>query len=140
MPVVSAMEKDMLFKVANLFFFVFHVALIFFNLFAWIPGSTRKWNLLTLLLTGCSWFLLGILYGFGYCFLTDWHWQIRERLGYSTESNSYIHFLITELTPLSLSEDVVDIWTAVFFFLALAISIAINLRDSRRRRAQRRAK
>jgi len=127
------MENPALYKIGNAFFFVFHVALILFNLFGWIPEWSRKWNLLTLLLTALSWFGLGIFYGFGYCFLTDWHWTIREKLGYNTDSNSYIHFLITELTPLEIKEDVVDVWTAILFFMALVISVYVNLRASRSR-------
>lgn len=132
------MENITIYKFANSFFFVFHVALIFFNLFGWAPRSLRKWNLITLLLTAISWFGLGICYGFGYCFLTDWHWQIRDKLGYATDSNSYIHFLITELTPLSIGEAVVDVWTAILFFLALAVSIALNMRDRQRHTSSKR--
>ena len=128
------MENQALLQIGNTFFFVFHIALIFFNLFGWIPRSLRKWNLVTLLLTAMSWFVLGIFYGFGYCFLTDWHWQIREKLGYSTESNSYIHFLITELTSLSFDERIVDTWTAIVFFVAFAVSIYINVHTARRRK------
>jgi len=129
-----AMENTF-YKIANTFFFIFHVALIFFNLFGWIPRASRKWNLVTLLLTAMSWFLLGIFYGFGYCFLTDWHWMIRDKLGYATDSNSYIHFLVIELTPLNIREEVVDIWTAVLFFLALAVSIYVNVRTMRSKRS-----
>jgi hypothetical protein len=130
----TEMENLTLYKIANAFFFIFHIALIFFNLFGWIFRSLRKWNLITLLLTAMSWFLLGLFYGFGYCFLTDWHWHIRDRLGYSTESNSYIHFLVTELTPLSIDEGVVDVWTAIIFFLALAASIFMNVRTMKRQK------
>jgi hypothetical protein len=129
------MESLALYKAANTFFFIFHIGLIFFNLFGWIPRPTRKWNLITLLLTAFSWFILGIFYGFGYCFLTDWHWQIRDKLGYASDSNSYIHFLLTSLTPISIEERIVDVWTAVFFFLALALSSYVNVRDWRRRKA-----
>jgi hypothetical protein len=117
-----------LYQIANYFFFIFHVALIFFNLFGWIHKKLRKWNLVTLCLTAFSWFVLGIFYGFGYCFLTDWHWQVRDKLGYSTASNSYIHFLIVELTGISIEENLVDTFTAIFFFTAFALSIYVNLR------------
>lgn len=123
------------YKFANYFFFIFHITLIFFNLFGWISRKLRKWNLISLSVTAFSWFVLGIFYGFGYCFLTDWHWQVREKLGYSTASNSYIHFLLTELTGLSFDEALVDIFTAILFFAALALSIYVSVRD--RRRAQR---
>lgn len=117
----------------NIFFFVFHIALIIFNLFGWIFKKLRKWNLITLGLTAASWFILGAFYGFGYCFLTDWHWQIRERLGYATDSNSYIHFLVTTIFPISVSENVIDWLTAILFFAALVISITVNARSLRKK-------
>jgi hypothetical protein len=72
------MDKLVLYKVADSFFIIFHSVLICFNLFGWIPKALRKWNLFSLILTTFSWFILGIFYGFGYCFLTDWHWEVRE--------------------------------------------------------------
>jgi hypothetical protein len=65
----------------DVFFLVFHASLILFNLFGWMFRKTRVWNLVTLLLTGLSWTLLGIFYGFGYCPFTDWHFQVLEELG-----------------------------------------------------------
>ncbi len=117
---------EALYKIANLFFFVFHVALILFNLFGWIFKPLRKWNLLTLGLTTFSWVGLGFFYGFGYCFLTDWHWQVREELGYAITSHSYIHFLITTLFPISISERVVDILTVTLFLVAVCLSLYAN--------------
>lgn len=127
------MDKLILYKIANIFFFIFHIILICFNLFGWIPTALRKWNLISLSLTAFSWFILGIFYGFGYCFLTDWHWHIRQKLAYTTESNSYIHFLITELTGISIEENRVDIITAIFFFAAFLSSIYVNIRDRKRK-------
>ena len=129
------MEDAILYKIANYFFFVFHVILIFFNLFGWIHKKLRKWNLVSLSLTAFSWFVLGIFYGFGYCFLTDWHWQVREKLGYAHDSDSYIHFLVTELTDISVDENLVDIFTAIFFFIAFALSIYVNIRGRKRKNA-----
>src|SRR5690606_29403947 len=114
------------------FFYLFHIVLILFNLFGWIIPRWRRWNLLTLLLTAFSWFVLGIFYGFGYCFLTDWHWEIRQELGYPTQSHSYIHFLITDLTSIQMKERTVDVLTAVFCFVAMVASVIVNLRDRRR--------
>jgi len=119
------------YKSLNVFFFCFHSALIFFNTFGWIFRRTRKWNLVTLLLTAFSWFVLGIWYGWGYCFCTDWHWEIRKQLGYHDESNSYIQFLAQKLTGVNFSAELVDIVTAVVFFTSLALSIWLNLRDWR---------
>ncbi len=115
----------------NFFFFCFHTVLIFFNTFGWIFYKTRKWNLITLLLTAFSWFVLGIWYGWGYCFCTDWHWSVRRHLGYHDESNSYIQFLAQKLTGINFSVQLVDSVTAIVFFTSLALSIVFNVRDNR---------
>ena len=122
-----------LYEIANAFFFVFHILLIVFNLFGWVFKSLRKWNLLSLGLTAFSWFVLGFFYGFGYCFLTDWHWQVRENLGYPNPFDSYIQFLINSLFFITMPEAAVNIVTATLFFVALIISIATNIRDWRRK-------
>jgi hypothetical protein len=125
---------ETLYKIADTFFFVFHISLIIFNLFGWLIKSLRKWNLITLGLTAFSWFALGAFYGFGYCFLTDWHWQIRDELGYPNPFNSYIHFLITTVFSITVSERFVDILTGALFFAALVMSIATNLKDYKKSR------
>lgn len=123
------MQHLEVYKIGNYFFIILHIILIFFNLFGWIPKRLRKWNLISLCLTAFSWFVLGIFYGFGYCFLTDWHWEIREKLGYPNESNSYIQFLIKDLTNISFDENLVDTVTAILFFIAFALSIYVNVRS-----------
>lgn len=120
------MDNAWLYRFGDNFFIVFHIALIIFNLFGWIWEKTKKWNFVSLSLTAFSWFVLGIFYGFGYCFLTEWHWQIREVLGYTNESHSYIHFLLKEIFNISISERIVDIFTAVLFFGAVIASVYVN--------------
>jgi hypothetical protein len=115
-----------LYHILNVFFFVFHIALIPFNLFGWIFRPLRKWNLVTLGLTAFSWIALGIFFGFGYCFLTDWHWQVREKLGYTNPYNSYIHFLVETLFDVQVSATLVDWFTGIFFAAAVIMSIATN--------------
>ena len=65
----------------DIFFVIFHSALIAFNLAGWIWRKTRKAHLVVLSLTMVSWFVAGIWYGFGYCPCTDWHWQVKKKLG-----------------------------------------------------------
>jgi hypothetical protein len=126
------MENVLVYKIANIFFFIFHIVLILFNLFGWIPRRLRRWNLITLSLTAFSWFILGIFYGLGYCFLTEWHWQVREHLGLQSSGNSYIHFLIVELFGISIEESIVNTFTVIFFFMAVAASIYVNLMRKRK--------
>lgn len=86
-------------------------------------------HLATMLLTAFSWFILGIWYGWGYCFCTDWHWQVREKLGQPVPFNSYIQFLVYEITGYIPDAGITDIVVATIFFLSLLISIVLNIRD-----------
>jgi len=119
------------------FFVVFHSSLIIFNLFGWIWKKTRLLNLITLLLTGASWFVLGIFYGIGYCPLTDWHWAVLEKLEKAVISDSYISYLVHRLTGILPNDQLVDTLTLVFYFLALFVSLFVNLRRSRSKKQEK---
>lgn len=118
----------------NIFFFVFHTAFTVFNCTGWIFRRTRKWHLYTMLLTAFSWFVLGAWYGWGYCVCTDWHWQAREALGYHDRSNSYIHFLILQLTGADLDPRLVDTVTISVYITCFVLTTLLNIRDRRKRR------
>lgn len=113
----------------DLFFVVFHSILIVFNVFGWIWKKTRKINLYTLLLTGASWFILGIFKGLGYCPLTDWHWKVLMKLGRDDLPNSYIKYLVDRIFNTNVSALLVDNLTAIIFFVVLIISVVLNSRD-----------
>ncbi len=115
------------------FFFVFHSALIVFNLFGWIWRKTRVANLVVVLLTVFSWTILGIWYGFGFCPSTEWHWQVRAKLGHYDMPSSYTKFLVDSLTGLDLNEKLVDIFAVMFLTLALFASVLTNMRDWRKK-------
>lgn len=110
----------------DIFFLVFHSALILFNLFGWIWKKTRKLNLVTLLLTGASWYFLGLFYGMGYCPLTDWHFDVIYELGRSPGTNSYVHYLLQRLMGINISAGAADTLTVIFFFAALLASLFMN--------------
>jgi len=122
------------FVLLDKFFFVFHTFIILFNLLGWIWEKTRLANLIMLLVTAFSWFILGIWYGFGYCFCTDWHYAVRMKLGYFNMPPSYIKFLIESFTGLDINSKLIDIFTLTFFLLALAVSILTNIKDWRKKR------
>ncbi|MCU7548964.1 DUF2784 domain-containing protein [Chitinophagaceae bacterium LB-8] len=113
----------------NSFFFIFHTLLTLFNLSGWIFPATRKWNLFTLILTAFSWFVLGIWYGWGYCLCTDWHYKVREILGYHDQQGSYIRFLLFKLTGIEFNEHLVETVTLIGFIISLAMSLWLNIRD-----------
>ncbi len=120
----------------NIFFFVFHTCIILFIVFGWIWKKTRLANLILIVLTASSWFFLGIWYGFGYCPCTDWHWQVRMKLGLYDSSTSYLEFLIEKLTGLDVSRAHVDIFAVVFLVAALCLSIGLNIRDFKKKKTK----
>lgn len=118
----------------NKFFFIFHSSLIVFILAGWLWKKSRFANLMVICLTIFSWFFLGFWYGFGYCPCTDWHWQVRQQLGYYDMPDSYLVFLIQTFTGKEVDKTIVDIFAVIFLFAALAASIYTNFRDRRQRR------
>ncbi|MGB5508474.1 DUF2784 domain-containing protein [Robiginitalea sp.] len=124
--------KDVALHLANSFFYVFHTVLIVFNLLGWLYPRTRKLNLISLLATFGSWGLLGFWKGWGYCFLTDWHYQVLRALGEKGMPSSYIAFLIEKITGLSLDPELVNTLTVSLALLALVFSVWVNLRKKRR--------
>ncbi|MDP4261380.1 MAG: DUF2784 family protein [Bacteroidota bacterium] len=127
----------MWYQFLNYFFFTFHTLFTLFNITGWLFPKTRKWNLVTLLLTAFSWFVLGIWYGWGYCFCTDWHWEVRQQLGYHDQRRSYIHFLLQKLTGIDFNEQLVENVTLIVFLLSLVMSVWLNTRDWRKRKRER---
>ena len=123
----------MWYQFLNIFFFVFHTTLTLFNMVGWIFKSTRKLHLITLSLTAFSWFVLGIWYGWGYCFCTQWHWEVRHKLGYADDSNSYIQFLVLKLTGIDFPIQLVNVTTLIVFLLCFVLSVWLNIKDYRKK-------
>jgi hypothetical protein len=120
-------------QVLNVGFFVFHTLWIAFTCAGWAWRRTRRWELATVSLTALSWFGLGIWYGWGYCPCTDWHWRIRERLGYR-DPPSYIQLLIREVTGIDLNPDVANALALATLVVVGVLSSVLNIRDIRRKR------
>jgi hypothetical protein len=110
----------------NIFFFVFHLSLVLFNLFGWIWKPLRRAHLIVVCLTLASWTILGIWYGFGYCPLTELHWQVLEKLGKTGLPNSYLKYLFDTLTGLDWNAELVDTAAGVGIVLALLASVWVN--------------
>ena len=110
----------------NIFFFVFHTSLILFNLFGWLFRKTRKLHFYSLLLMLFSWIILGFWKGFGYCFLTDWHYSIMRELGERDLPSSYISLLVQKLSGWLPDKLLVDLVTVSLTAVALACSVYVN--------------
>ena len=109
------------------FFTFLHIAIIGFNLFGWIWPQTRKAHFICVMLTLFSWLILGIWYGIGYCPITDWQWQIKEKLGETNLPNSFIKYFADRVSGLDISADLVDTLTAVGFGLVVVIALYFRI-------------
>jgi len=118
--------------VLDWFFMIIHPALILFNLFGWIWDKTRKANFILLLLTGGSWFILGLWKGIGYCPFTDWHYEVLQKLGTENIPYSYVKYLADRITGWNIPANLIDTLTISFYFLALICSLAVNFRNRKK--------
>lgn len=119
---------EILLRALDIGFFVFHSVVIVVNVTGWIWARTRKAHLIVLGVTAFSWFALGPLLGFplGYCFCTDWHWQIRRQLGYNDEGG-YIQLLF-RMAGISMGEQTAAIVAYGAFGLALLGALVVQVR------------
>ena len=125
---------NLIYHILDWFFTIFHTTLIIFNLVGWIWKATRRLNLITLLLTAGSWFILGLFYTIGYCPLTEWHFNILYKLGESGLPASYTQYLIQRVIQIELTAQQSDIITVSGLVLALSFSVWLNIKDYRNRK------
>ena len=119
-------------RLLDIFFTFLHLAIISFNLFAWIWAKTRRAHLIIAGMTLISWFLLGIWYGWGYCFITDWQWQVKEKLGETNLPNSFIKYFADKITGKNFPPSLVDNVTLYLFLVAIALSVYFNFFKKRK--------
>jgi Protein of Unknown function (DUF2784) len=124
-------------RALNVAFFVLHSAWIALTCFGWVSPRTRGWQLAAVSLTVASWFGLGLVYGWGYCPCTDWHWQVRARLGF-VDPPSYVQLLIREATGFDPGPAAADTIAVIALSAAAVLGVRLRLRD-RRREATRRS-
>lgn len=115
----------------DILFLSLHAIIIIFNLFGWMCDRTRRANLFALLLTGLSWTALGLWYGFGYCPLTDWHWQVLHRLGHDDLPHSYVDYLFQRTAGVALGEKPARALTGCCYLLALGASLFVNVKKKK---------
>jgi hypothetical protein len=122
---------------ADIGFYVFHTLLIGFNMFGWIWPRTRFWHLISMGLTSFSWFVMGAAYGWGYCLCTDWHFQVREQLGYADTETSYVQLLAKHAFGISMSRFTSDVLAvSVFVLILLAMAVVWSRAWHQRRRSR----
>ena len=113
-------------QVLDTLLFILHMIVVFGNLLGWIWKKTRKAHLILVGTTLLSWFLLGAWKGWGYCVLTDWHWDVKRALGEKPLPSSFTQYLANNLLHLDLSNQLVDLLTVIGLVIALVATIIVN--------------
>jgi len=94
---------------------------------------TRRRQLATAFLTALSWFGLGLRYRWGCCPCSDWHWEVRSRLGFN-DPPSHIQLLIWKLSGIVLGPLAADALALVtpgsVTFLGLMLCVCDRLRSN----------
>ena len=110
----------------DILFTILHTVITLFNVVGWIFPKTRKLHLITIGLTFASWFILGFWYGFGYCFLTDWHWDVKEKLGETGLPSSFIKYFADKISGKDISATLVNNVTLIIFIITIILTIYYN--------------
>jgi hypothetical protein len=105
--------------------YALHLTTTSFIVFGWILPATRTINFYLIVLTLLSWFVLGLKYGFSYCFFTDLQSKIRRRLG-REKIDSFVLDFLERLTGRSLNPTAVEIATQVVFYVSVMASVYVN--------------
>lgn len=103
-----------------------HLVIIVFNLTGWIWPGTRKLHLVVLGLTVMSWFVLGIWYGWGYCPLTDWHWDVKTQLGEKELPASFVKYFADKISGSDINSSLVDYVTLGCLVFAVGAAVYVN--------------
>lgn len=120
------------YEILNILFHFLHLAVIFVNLTFWLSFRTLRIAQITQILTLINWFGFGLYYGFGYCFLTDWHWQIKEKLGEKDVPSSYIKYVLDEVTGSNWDADKINYWTMAALFISVIGCLVQTIRFKRK--------
>jgi len=116
--------------------FLFHTGLVLFNMLGWIWRRTRVLHWVTMALTAFSWFGLGAVYGWGYCFFTDYHAYVLRQLGHPDAELTFVQLMLKRLLGISLSKPVAGNLAMVVFLLIVAATCAVWLRELAQRGRQ----
>jgi hypothetical protein len=107
-----------------------HVLFIAAFVLLWIPRSTVRLHRWVVGLTVLSWIGAGFFKGFGYCVLTDLHWQVKRARGVTHLPGSFIKYAADAVTGRNIPATWVDT-TALVVFLVGILAAVLRYRTER---------
>ncbi len=117
----------MILRALDIFLTIAHLAILSFNLFGWIWPATRKLHLVVVLITAFCWLILGIWHGLGYCPITDWQWQIKEKLGEGNLPSSFVTYCLYGIGLKMIPVAVITYATGISFAIAGGLALYFNV-------------
>ena len=78
------------------------------------------------MLTIGSWFILGFWFGFGYCPITDWQWDVKERLGEQNLPPNFVEYFAEKVSGRDYSSSLIDTIIGVSFGVAVLFAVLVN--------------
>ena len=133
-PSFNSNEKFM-WQALDISFTILHLVIIGFNILGWMWYRARRVHLYSIIITAASWFILGIWFGIGYCPITDWQWQVKEKLGEQNLPASFVKYFADKVTGQDFSPDLINYLTLAFFGLAAILSLYFNFMYKKQRQA-----
>lgn len=118
---------QLLWQLLDLFMHIIHLSAIFFLLVGWTFHETQLPHFVLAWLVFLSWFGLGLIYGFGYCLMTDVHWRIKDKLGARPSAKVYVKYMLDKVLPINIDEGFVDQVSTYVFFTVFAIANYLTL-------------
>jgi hypothetical protein len=109
----------MMLEVYDWLFHLVHILVIVINSTFWMSFRTLKISQMTLLSTLVSWLGFGFFYGFGYCFLTDWHWQLKHQMGDVNLPPSYIKLVLDRTFRQDFDANLIDKMTIMILLVSI---------------------
>jgi hypothetical protein len=97
----------------------FHIAVIIINSTGFFFRKTRKLQFILIHVTLFSWIALGYIYGWGYCFLTDWHYDVLIKSGGELPPPSFIVYLAQRCCNIAMDPVNADFLAVAVLVLAL---------------------
>ena len=113
----------------DVLFFVFHTALILFNLVGWVWPSTRRLHFICIAATLFSWIVMGAFYGFGYCLCTDWHFQVRRSLDLPVFGHTYLQLMARVFLGVEMSQATSNLLAGGGLLFILVAMVAVWIRQ-----------
>lgn len=115
-------------ELLNIFLHALHTGMVLFMLAGWLWRPLLHLHRILLVLIWLSWLGLGAYMGhYGYCILTDYHWQLRRSMGDMDLPPSYIEYLLHRIGLQNLPDRWVSMGTGIGF-MAMTLASCIRTR------------